>query len=207
MRTLFVVTTKSLPVECGTFTLLPESFASSLNVHLLQNILVDVDEYTDIASYFSDFSRDDLSDHVRSFLRGKSSVPVWKRQVGDSFIYVAPCLANEVAGYGDEASHDYVGILTKLAETDMGFDSRVDQIYVLAHDTDLTFSGDPRGHNRYFEQKECLCASLKDIPDRRIYIFQHEQIYHVYSRFISQLGAADDTLLSACENMVKFFNH
>lgn len=198
MKTLFVVTTKDLPLSG--FTEVQQDQISELSSFMSQNILNDYED-SSVKHYLLNFKHKTLNNDVREkFLINKEHIPILKRIVGDYGIYVSLCLSEDESGYGDNISHEYVGRLVDIACSDCQID--INHVFVIAHEADLTYAKEPP---RIFGKDECLSDTLISIPDGHIYIFWHEARFEIYSNFIKLLSATDAQLLQGCEQVLKTF--
>lgn len=202
MKALFVVTTKDLPMSG--FSLVNEKYAKQVG-DLLRSTILDHDDESAVETYLHNYKHNSLKESTRAFLNECKLFPILKRIVGDYGIYVAPCLSKDEAGYGDEASHDFVGKLVDIAKADVYEELNCEpkEIYVVAHESDLTFALDKPD---FFSQDKCLSESLKRLPDGHIYIFWHELKFRIYKDFILKLADTNDSaVIDACENALDFF--
>lgn len=201
MKTLFVVTTKDIPLNG--FDLINEGSLKRLNDFVSEKFLCEYDD-SSIENYLCSFKHRSLADDVRVYLNNCKNLPILKRYVGDFGIYVSLCLSEDEAGYADEISHEYVSIILEEARKDFNvhFNSAPEQIYVIAHEADLTYA---KESPRFFGQEECLSPVLKTLPDGHIYIYWHEARFLLYNDFIKRLDCEDDVVKKACIDALKFF--
>jgi len=193
-----VVTTKDLPL--ASFTRVKEKYSELMDDCLRGSILEDSDSA--IVEYLKNYKHKMLKESTRVYLNSCNAFPILKRYVGDYGIYVAPCLSEDEAGYGDEDSHRFIGELVDIAKADLKDELKTvpKQIYVIVHEADLSFALD---EPKVFGQDKCLSESLKALPDGHIYIFWHELRCGMYEHFIMKLDDADDsTVIKACEDAI-----
>ena len=200
MKTLFVITTVNLPLSG--FTKMEQELTSELDCFMKYNILRN--DYPSVNHYLQEYHHYSLTKEVKDYLSDCDSIPILKRVVGDYGIYVSLCLSEDEAGFADSISHEYVGKLVKIAKNDIEnvFGTPPEQIFVIAHEADLTYAKEPP---RFFGQEECESEILKSIPDGHIYIYWHESRYYIYNDFVKLLSQDDNCLEKACKDTVKFF--
>ena len=115
MKTLFVVTTKDLPLSG--FSLVNDKYAKQMG-DLLRSTILDYGD-SPVVTYLHNYKHKSLKESTRAFLNECKLFPILKRIVGDFGVYVAPCLSQDEAGFADEDSHNFVGKLVDIAKADV----------------------------------------------------------------------------------------
>lgn len=192
MKYLFVITTKDflLPNENTNQKVSSEELDRYVENYIMPQ---KVGVVNSILMYLIDYQQNSMKPELERYIRSADTIPFVKRIVGDFHVYTAPCISRDLVLGENELSHDYVAKIVEIAKRDMGFGNQ-DELYVIAHDLDLTLDGDVR----FFDQSECQ-GRLREIPDKHVYIFQHKLGHAIYSDLISKLNADNDTLLEGCK--------
>ena len=203
MRTLFVISTKDIPV--GHFDRL---VSTELEDIIVQKIMTkdEEGEDNDIVTYLQNYKHAVIDKEVKEQLRNEEHLPIIKRVVGDYHIYVTLCISSDMAPKGGKSGHDFIAKLIDLAKNDMQFDGKEDRIYVLAHDKDLCKEGNPADNNRFLPANE-FKGELAQLEDIKVYVYQHKSGVEVYNSLILSLRAGDDVLLKKCKRISMFLEY
>lgn len=133
--------------------------------------------------------------------------PVFKKQCDDFMVYVTKCIADESRPQLDK--HNHIASILDVIEADAGITDSSGE-YLIAHDGDLLeFVGGKFGRNGLFCEKEFSAVNTSRgvnrlqnrLPDRHIFIFQHEPIFKMFSHVISRIKRdfSTETILVALD--------
>lgn len=119
--------------------------------------------------------------------------PVFKKQCEDFLVYVTKCIADESRPQLDK--HNHIASILDVVENDSGITDSSRE-FLIVHDGDLLeFVGGKFGRNGIFSEKDFSAVNTSRgenrlrnrLPDRHIFIFQHEPIYKMFSHVISRI--------------------
>lgn len=209
MNTIFVITTKDLPVSnLNRYTIHREN--PSLDDLVCSKIMsVPVNGGTNlITDYLTDYQHPRVNDSVLDFLSDCKSIPIFERTVGEFSLFIAPCISAQYSGGATAACHRYIANIVKFALKKMGQDSPI-YVYVFAHDLDLIYKEDKGGNNRPLEtgeDGECM-GELSNLPTGHIWAFQHESGVRIYENIIQNLTKDDQELEKGCRTVLSLISN